>query len=131
MKIKQFTSRWILITGIVFCLIGIAHNSFAPEMYKTLQTEPLLKDKAQGLIYFFIVMGSAIILCGFLSIFSSSGIKKSEKWGKTIALSAAVFIALCAFTAIIFADFSNPLIYVMGICAFLNIAFLLIFFKKV
>lgn len=131
MKVKKFISWWILITGIVFCLIGIAHNSFAPEMYKTLQTEPLLKDKVQGLIYFFIVMGTAIIFCGFLSILSSSGIKKSEKWARTIALSAAIFVTLCAVTAIIYANFSNPLIYVMGICALLNIAFLLIFFKKI
>lgn len=127
-KIK-FLSLWILISGIIISIIGIAHNSFAPVMYHKMLTVESVKDLTPGFIYFFVLGGSAFLFAGLLSIFSSFGLKKTEKWAWVIAISSGIFVAIGSIAAIAFAKFGNPMIYIQGICAISNIVLLLIFKK--
>jgi uncharacterized membrane protein HdeD (DUF308 family) len=129
MKKRRFVSRWILAMGIIIAIIGIIHTSFAPAMYQQMLKDDTLKDKAAGFVYFFALGGFAFLFAGILTIFSSFGLKKSEKWAWLIAISAGLFVALGGISAVTFAEFGNPMIYVMSISAISNVFLLLIFYK--
>jgi hypothetical protein len=133
MAIRKFISRWILVTGIIIALIGIIHISFTPVMYQQMindeTIDETLKGRAPGFAYFFAFCGFAIFYAGLLTIYSSFGLKKSEKWALLIAISAGLFVALGCISAIIFAKFGNPLIYVTSICAISNVLLLLFFHR--
>jgi hypothetical protein len=126
----KFVSRWILVTGIIIVLIGIAHSSFAPMMYQQMVKNEAIKDKAPGFVYFFAFDGFAVVFAGLLTVFSSFGLKKSEKWAWIIALSSGLFIALGGIGAVAFAEFTNPMIYAMGISAVSNVFLLLVFCRN-
>lgn len=126
---KKILRLWILVSGIIISIIGLAHNSFAPAMFRAMQNDQLMGDKTAGFIYFFVLTGTAFFFAGLLTIYSSIGLKNSEKWALIIAISSGIFVALGAISAVLFANFGNPLIYTMGICAILNIVLLLVFSK--
>jgi hypothetical protein len=128
---RKFISRWILVTGIIITLIGIIHVSFTPVMYQQMindeTIDETLKDKAPGFAYFFAFCGFAIFYAGLLTIYSSFGLKKSEKWALFLSVSAGLFVAIGGISALAFAKFSNPMIYIMSISAISNVFLLLIF----
>jgi len=124
---RKFISRWILITGIIIAVTGILHTSFTPAMYQQMLKDETVKDKAPGFAYFFAFCGFAVLYAGLLTIYSFFGLKKSEKWARPIAVSAGLFLALGGISAIAFAKFGNPLIYIMCISAISNLFLLLIF----
>ena len=126
---RKFISRWVLVTGIIIALIGILHISFTPAMYQQMLKDQMLKDKAPGFAYFFAFCGYAVLYAGLLTIYSFFGLKKSEKWARPIAVSADLFVAIGGISAIAFAKFGNPLIYVMCISAVSNLFLLLIFHR--
>ena len=115
--------------GIIIAIIGIIHCSFAPIMYKQMMKEGTFKDKVPGFVYFFVFGGFAVLFAGLLTIYSSLGLKKSEKWALVIAISSALFVALGGIGAVTFAKFGNPMIYVMSISAISNILLLLLFYR--
>ena len=127
---RKLISRWILVTGIIIALIGIIHTCFTPMMYQQALKDEAIKDKAAGLAYFFAFCGFAVIYAGFLTIYSSFGLKKSEKWALILSVSAGLFLAIGGIGAIAFAKFGNPMIYVMSICAISNIFLMLIFHRN-
>jgi len=126
---RKFISRWILVTGIIISLTGILHISFTPAMYQQMLKDEIVKDKAPGFAYFFAFCGFAVLYAGLLTIYSFFGLKKSQKWARVIAISAGLFVALGGISAIAFAKFGNPMIYIMFICALSNLFLLLIFYK--
>ena len=130
---RKFISRWVLVTGVIIALIGIIHSSFTPVMYQQMMNDETidetLKDKAPGLAYFFAFCGFAVIYAGLLTIYSSFGLKKSEKWALLLSISASLFLAIGGIGAIAFAKFGNPMIYVMSISAISNVLLLLIFYR--
>jgi hypothetical protein len=128
-KIK-FISRWIFVAGIIITIIGIIHSSFAPIMYQQMMKDETLKDKVPGFIYFFAFSGFAILFAGLLTIYSSLGLKKSEKWAWLIAISSSLFVALGGIGAVTFAKFGNPMIYAMSISAISNVLLLLLFYRE-
>jgi len=89
-----------------------------------------LEEKAPGFAYFFAFCGFAVLYAGLLTIYSWLGLRKSEKWAWVIAISAGLFVALGGISAIAFAKFGNPLIYVMSISAILNLFLLLILHRS-
>jgi glucan phosphoethanolaminetransferase (alkaline phosphatase superfamily) len=123
---RKIISFWILITGIIISVIGILHISFTPAMYQQMLQDPTLKEKAPGFAYFFAFCGFAIFYAGLLTIYSFHGLRKLEKWARSIAISASLFLAIGGISAIAFAKFGNLLIYVMCIGAVSNL-FLLLF----
>ena len=127
---RQFIGRWVLITGIIIAVTGILHISFTPAMYQQMLKDETVKDKAPGFAYFFAFAGFAVLYAGLLTIYSFFGLKKSEKWARPIAISAGLFVALAGISAITFAKFGNPLIYVMCISAVSNLFLLLLFYKS-
>jgi hypothetical protein len=127
-KIK-FISRWIFVVGIIITVIGIIHSSFAPIGYQQMMKDETLKDKALGFVYFFAFSGFAIIFAGLLTIYSSLGLKKSEKWAWLIAISSTLFVALGGIGAVTFAKFGNPMIYVVSISSISSVLLLLLFYK--
>ena len=127
---RKFISRWILVTGIIIAVIGILHISFTPAMYQQMLKDQTLKEKALGFAYFFAFCGFAVLYAGLLTIYSWLGLRKSEKWAWVIAISAGLFVALGGISAIAFAKFGNPLIYVMSISAILNLFLLLILHRS-
>lgn len=124
---RRFLRSWILFSGIVISIIGLVHNSFAPGMYKSLLTIEPLKDKAPGFVYFFVFAGTAFLFAGLLTIYSSTGLKNADRWAVIIAVGSAIFVALGALSAVIFAKFENPLIYVTALCGVSNIILLSVF----
>ena len=126
----KFGSHWILVTGIIITLIGIVHTSSAPMMYQQMMKDEAIKDKVPGLVYFFAFDGVAVIFAGLLTVFSCFGLKKTEKWAWTIAISSGLFVALGSLGAVAFAEFTNPMIYAMGISAVSNVFLLLIFYRN-
>ncbi len=127
---RKFVSCWILVTGIVIALTGLLHVGATPMMYRQMLQDETVKDKAPGFAYFFAFCGFAIIYAGLLSIYSSFGLKKSQKWAKLIAVSSGLFVALGGISAIAFAKFGNPMIYVMSISAVSNLFLLLFFYSE-
>ncbi len=127
---RKFISRWILITGIIIALTGIIHISFTPVMYQQMLKDETVKDMAPGFAYFFAFAGFAVLYAGLLTIYSCFGLRKSQKWARPIAISAGLFLALGGISAIAFAKFGNPLIYVMCISAISNVLLLLIFHRS-
>ena len=125
----KFVSRWILVTGIIIALTGLLHIGATPMMYRQMLQDETVKDKAPGFAYFFAFCGFAVLYAGLLSVYASSGLKKSQKWARLIAISAGLFVAIGGISAIAFAKFGNPLIYIMSISAMSNI-FLLLFCRK-
>jgi hypothetical protein len=73
-----------------------------------------LKDKAPGFAYFFAFCGFAIFYAGLLTIYSSSGLKKSEKLAQLLSISTGLFVAFGGISAITLAKFGNPMIYIMS-----------------
>jgi len=124
---RKFISRWILITGIIIALTGVIHISFAPAMYQQMLKDETVKEKAPGFAYFFAFAGFAVLYAGLLTIYSCFGLRKSEKWARPIAVSAGLFVVLAGISAIAFAKFGNPMIYVMSVSAISNLFLLLIF----
>jgi uncharacterized protein YpmB len=124
MNRRKFISRWILITGIIIALTGILHISFTPAMYQQMLKDETVKEKAPGFAYFFAFAGFAVIYAGLLTIYSFFGLRKSEKWARPIAISAGLFVALGGISAIAFAKFGNPLIYIMCVSAISNLVLL-------
>lgn len=127
---KKLTFYWILISGVIISLTGILHNIAAPGMYRAMKNDPAIQDKAEGLLYFFIFMGTSVLYAGLLTVFSSFGVKKSAGWAWTIAFSSGIFIFLGALAAIFYARFANPLIYAMGFGGLSNVVVLLLSGKK-
>ncbi len=127
-KIK-FISRWIFAVGIIITIIGIIHSSFTPIGYQQMMKNETLKDKAPGFAYFFAFCGFAIIFAGLLTIYSSLGLKKSEKWAWLIAISSTLFVAIGMIGAITFAKFGNPMIYVASISSISSVLLLLFFYR--
>ena len=113
--------------GIIIALIGIIHTCFTPMIYRQMLKDEAVKDKAAGFAYFFAFSGFAISYAGLLTIYSSFGLKKSEKWALLLAISAGLFVAIGGISAIAFAKFGNPMIYIMSISAISNVFLLLIF----
>jgi small-conductance mechanosensitive channel len=128
-KIK-FISRWVFVVGIIITIIGIIHSSFAPIGYQQMMKDETLKDKARGFVYFFAFGGFAIIFAGLLTIYSSLGLKKSERWAWLIALSSTLFVAIGMIGAVTFAKFGNPMIYVASISSILSVFLLLLFYRN-
>lgn len=124
---RKFISRWVLVTGIIIALTGIIHVCAAPAGYQQMMKDEVVKDKAAGFVYFFAFCGFAILYAGLLTIYSSLGLKKSEKWALLLAISAGLFVTLGGISAIAFAKFENPMIYIMSISAMSNVFILLIF----
>lgn len=127
MERRKFLSRWILISGILISIISLLHNAFAPAMYQQMMDDISVRDKAAGLIYFFVLGGTAFLFAGFLTIYSSIALKRSERWAWVIALSSGLFVAIGQISAVLIARFGNPLIYAAGICSISNVIILLIF----
>jgi hypothetical protein len=127
---RRFIGRWVLITGVIIALTGIIHVGFTPAMYKQMLNDETLdemvKEKAPGFAYFFAFSGFAVVFAGFLTAYSSIGLKKSEKWAWITAGSAGLFIAIGGISAITFAKFGNPMIYAMSIGAISNVLLLLV-----
>ena len=129
MDMGKFVSRWILVTGIIIVLIGVVHSSFAPMMYQQMMKDEAIKDKAMGFVYFFAFDGFAIVFAGLLTVFSSFGLKKSEKWAWLIAISSTLFVAIGMIGAVTFAKFGNPMIYVASVSSISSVLLLLFFYK--
>lgn len=127
-KVK-FISRWIFVAGVVITIIGIIHSSFAPIGYQQMIKDETLKDKALGFVYFFAFCGFAIIFAGLLTIYSSLGLKKSEKWAWLVATSSTLFVAIGMIGAVTFAKFGNPMIYVASISSISSVLLLLFFYR--
>jgi small-conductance mechanosensitive channel len=127
-KIK-FISRWIFVAGIIITIIGVIHTSFAPVGYQQMMKDETLKDKARGFAYFFAFCGYAVIFAGLLTIYSSLGLKKSEKWAWLIAISSTLFVAIGMIGAVMFAKFGNPMIYVAFISSISSVLLLLLSYR--
>ena len=93
-----------MISGIVISLTGIAHNAFAPAMYHMIMKDQLTKDKAAGIIFFFIVAGTAFLFAGLFTMFSSVGLKKSGKSEKYLLIRIFLEVLLKMFLK----DFKIP-----------------------
>jgi hypothetical protein len=109
--------------GILIAIIGVLHCCFAPMMFAQMQQVEALKDKAEGMIYFFVIGGIAFSYCGLLITGTSKNLLKHDKWSHLIPTSAMVFISAGGITAVTFAKFGNPLIYAM---TFLGLSSLLL-----
>ncbi|MBN1391723.1 MAG: hypothetical protein JW947_02850 [Sedimentisphaerales bacterium] len=88
-----------------------------------------LKDKARGFVYFFVFGGFAVIFVGLLTIYSSLGLKKSEKWAWLIATSSTLFVAIGIIGAVTFAKFGNPMIYIASISSISSVLLLLLSYR--
>lgn len=127
MRKTNFLSRWILISGIIISLIGLIHIAMTPGMSQHMGNSNELKKYVPGFIYFFVLAGASFFFCGVLTIYSSIGLRKTERWSFVVALTSGIFIVLAQTSAIVFAKFGNPLIYLCGVCSISNIIILLIF----
>ena len=103
------------------------HLCATPIGYQQMLKDEAVRDKAAGFAYFFAFCGFAVLYAGLLTVYSSFGLKKAEKWARPVAVSAGLFVALGGISAVVFAKFGNPLIYVMSISAVSNLFLLLLF----
>ncbi|MFO7368769.1 MAG: hypothetical protein R6X09_00690 [Bacteroidales bacterium] len=111
----------VLIAGIMIVLTGIMHMAATPAMYRQLQSDPMFGEqmsvqKLRGMVYFFMVCGLYFVFAGSLLVFCSAQFKKKEPWSWIIATLSAFMITLAALPGLLYAKFSNPLIYIDVIC---------------
>ncbi len=134
MKNVKFVTWWILVSSILICIIAITHNLFAIGIYEHLMVgdpnlveaaNDIMREKATGFVYFFVMSGTALLFAGLLSLYSLRGLKRSDKWAWIIALSSSLFVAIANGGAIpIFGG--NPLIVAIFLCGLSNVVILLL-----
>ena len=115
---KTWRFYWSLIAGILITLIGIAHETAAPMIYKRFG-EMLPPDKVMQLAYFFLVMGLFVIFSGLLTVYASFGLRRTEQWARTIIVWTGVFNVAAGIGGLR-VGFKNPLIYFWILVALSN-----------
>jgi hypothetical protein len=122
---RKLGSCWVLIAGIWIAVLGLIHCSATPVIFRAGFAD---LPRADGLvfIYMFVAMGAAMIFVGLLTVYCSFGLRRSEGWARTVAMGAAVFVALAGVGAVAsMAD--NPFAYITLGTALATIAPLLIY----
>ena len=110
---KKTLQHYYLVSGLIIALIGVIHCGFAPMMLKQMQAVEPLKDKATGMVYFFIIGGIAFSYWGLVMAFARKLVIGTSRRACLLPTSAMALIAMSGVTAIVWARFGNPLIYVM------------------
>ena len=110
---KKTLRYYYLVSGLMIALIGVIHCGFAPMMLKQMQAVEPLKDKATGMIYFFILGGIAFSYWGLVMAFARKQVDGASRRACLLPTSAMALIAISGLFAIVWAGFGNPFVYVM------------------
>jgi hypothetical protein len=117
--------RWVLITGSLISLLGIAHLVIAVPMgIEFVKSLPV--DAAHALTLGNIVTAIAVFGAGLLTIYCVSGLKRAERWAWTIAVGAGIFMILVGIGYIIVTP-HNPFAYLAFVVALCALAPLMLF----
>ena len=120
---KRILQYYYLIAGLLIAAIGVIHCMMAPMMSRQMKTVEVLKDKVEGIIYFFVLGGIAFVYWGILLALTRKRIDVRESWGFVLPVSAMGLIAMSGILAVVYARFSNPLIYVMTLLGLSGLVF--------
>lgn len=122
---SQLVHRWLLITGSLMSLLGVAHLAIAVPM-GIAAVKSLPRDAALPLTLGNIVTALAVGGAGLLTIYCASGLKHAERWAWTIALGAGVFMTLVGIGYIVITPY-NPFAYLAFAVALCDLAPLVLY----
>jgi hypothetical protein len=128
MSKSKFLSYWVLIFAILLFVLGVIHNTYTPEIYRT-AIKALSKELAITLTYTFVTTGNAMIFMGILAFYTCFGLKRSERWAWVVALSTGIFLALIGVGAIFLMP-DDPFTYVISAIGVVMILPLLLYYKN-
>ena len=117
---RQLVYRWLLITGSLISLLGVAHLVIAvPLGIEDVKSLP--RSAALPLTLGNIVTALAVGGAGLLTIYCASGLKRAERWAWTIALGAGIFMTLVGIGYIVVTP-DNPFAYLALVVALCDLA---------
>ncbi len=117
---SQLVHRWLLVTGSLISLLGVAHLVIAVPMGIEV-VKSLPRDAALPLTLGNIVTAVAVSGAGLLTIYCASGLKRTERWAWITALGAGIFIALLGIGYILITP-DNPFAYLAFVVALCDLA---------
>jgi hypothetical protein len=114
MNKQKVQSRLSLIGGILIVLVGVAHTLGIPSVYRNFQA--IFVDPHDGgsltvlaATYLFAVLGLYILFSGWLLIYTSGGLARSERWAWTVASTTAI-CNLVAGTGVLVVGVRSPFV---------------------
>lgn len=117
---SQLVHRWLLITGSLISLLGVAHLAIAVPMGIEV-VKYLPKEAALPLTLGNILTAVAVGGAGFLTIYCASGLKRNERWSWTIAVGAGIFMTLVGIGYVVITP-DNPFAYLALVVALCDLA---------
>ncbi|MCP4133223.1 MAG: hypothetical protein GY754_19805, partial [bacterium] len=101
MNKKNFVSKWTLVMGVLFVLLGIAHNAAAPFVMREYYAGKLSGDDLYTFLFMFAATGIAVLFAGILTVYAARGLKKSKRWAWVCAFGSGLYILILGIGAII------------------------------
>jgi len=127
MNKSQLVYRWLLITGSLIILLGVAHMAIAvPRGIQIVKYLP--QAAALPLTLGNIVTALAVGSAGLLTIYCASGVKRTEYWAWTIAVSAGIFMIIVGIGYILVTP-NNPFAYLAFLIALFDLVPLVLYKK--
>jgi hypothetical protein len=128
MNKSQLVHRWLLITGSIMSLLGIAHLVIAVPM-GIVFVKSLPREAALALTLGNIVTAVAVGGAGLLTIYCASGLKRTERWAWTIAVGVGMFMTMVGIGYVLITP-NNPFAYIAFIVAICDLVPLVLYHKS-
>jgi len=122
MEKRKRISRWILIMGIFFTLLGLVHIAATPLVIET-ELAGLDKGIVRVFVYMFVATGVAVVCAGLLVVYSAIGMKRAENMAWPVAVGGGLFMLLLGIGAVVMMT-DNPFAYIMLVSATAEMALL-------
>jgi hypothetical protein len=120
MNKTQLVHQWLLITGSLMSLLGVAHLLIAVPMGIEF-VKSLPGEAAHALTLGNIVTAVAVFCAGLLTIYCAPGLKRHERWAWTIAVGAGIFMSLVGIGYVLITP-DNPFAYLAFVVALCDVA---------
>ena len=124
MERRKLGSRWVLVAGILIAVLGLIHDAATFVIFGDVGKP--YDGKVLASIFTFVATGAAVIFVGLLTVYSSFGLERSEKWAWTVAKGVGMFMIPFGLGAVATMP-DNPFAYIGLVAAILEVIPLLIF----
>jgi hypothetical protein len=129
MNKSKLVYRWLLITGSLIILLGVAHLLIAvPVGIEVVKILP--KWAALSLTLGNIVTALAVGSAGCLTIYCAFGLKRTERWAWTIAVGVGIFITIVGIGYVVVTPY-NPFAYLAFVIALFDLIPLFLFRQSI
>ena len=117
---KTTTLKYInIVTGILFLLLGAAHYFIAVPMGIE-ATKTIPATHAAPLTMGNIVTAISVFMCGLISLYAITGIKKKERWAWVLSTGSGLYMSMVGIGYISVGP-ENPFAYAAFIIALIEL----------